>query len=297
MKKIPSQIPVFFEVSKALSFSAAARNLGITTAAVSKAITNLEKEWGIKLFHRSSHSLSLTSTGQQLFHDLQPTVNDLFSAISTAQKSNQELLGKVKINLPSTSLGVDTILPHLKSFSDAHSGIDLDLRFSDNLVDLVSNGFDLGIGTYVNQDSRLIAKKIMSSHLGLFASKDYIEKFGNPQHPRDLSNYPCIPIRSTSNGKIRSIVLYDGETEISFTPKGSIVVDSFLAARELMISGGGIAAITEWSIKDELKNGSLIPILEKFWGPKVSVYLYFSSREYMPHATRALIDYLVSVVD
>ncbi|MDG3085554.1 LysR family transcriptional regulator [Vibrio hannami] len=295
MNKIPSQIPVFFEVSKELSFSSAARNLGVTTAAVSKAITKLEEEWGLKLFQRSSHSLSLTHAGQELLHNLQPTVNDLFSVITAAQRNNQELLGQVKINLPSTSLGVDTILPHLKKFSDEHPGIKLDLRFNDNLVDLVSNGFDLGIGTYVNQDSRLIAKKLMLSRLGLFASKEFIAKHGQPHHPTDLSGYPCIPIRSTSSGKVRTIFLYDGETEISFTPTGPLVVDSFLAARALMMSGGGIAAITEWAIREELLSGDVVPVLEPFWGPKIPVYLYFSSREYMPHTTRTLINYLASI--
>ena len=295
MNKIPSQIPVFFEVSKTLNFSAAARNLGVTTAAISKAITSLEKEWGLKLFHRSSHSLSLTSTGEELFHNLQPSVQDMFAAISSAQVGNQVLLGKVKINLPSTSLGVDTILPLLKAFTDNTPSIELDLRFSDNVVDLVSNGFDLGIGTYINQDSRLIAKKILSGRLGLFASKKYIDENGQPQIPQELSQFTCIPIRSTASGKVRSITLYDGEEEMSITPKGPIVVDSFLAAKELMLLDGGIAFVTDWVIRDELENGTVLPVLENYWGPNVPVYVYFSSREYMPQATRTLIDYLASV--
>ncbi|MDK9735942.1 LysR family transcriptional regulator [Vibrio sp. D404a] len=295
MKSLPSQLPILIEVAKEKSFSAAARNLGISTPAVSKAINKLEDEWKLKLFHRSSHSLSLTSVGRELVEQLSPAVDSIFSAISSSQSVNNELSGTIKINLPSTSLGVDTLLPHLMRFAETHQNIELDLHFSDASVDLISHGFDLGIGTYLNQDSRLIAKRIMTGRIGLFASAAYAKEKGLPSTIDELATHQCIPIRSLESGKVRSMSLFDGETEHSFLPKGRIVVDSFSAGKAMLCQSWGIIGLADWVLSEELKQGNVVPVLEAYWPPELSVYLYFTSREYMPHAVRALVDYLSEV--
>lgn len=292
MRPLPSQLPILIEVAKEQSFSAAARNLGISTPAVSKAINKLEDEWKLKLFHRSSHSLSLTSVGRQLVTELQPAVESIFSAIDSSKEANQELAGTIKINLPGTALGVDTILPHLIAFNDKHPNVLLDLHFSDASVDLVAHGFDLGIGTSINQDSRLIAKRLFNSNIGLYAAKSFVEQNGTPQTPSELSDYRCLPIRSIETGKVRVISLFEEEKEQLFVPQSSVTVDSFIAAKGLLCSGWGIVGLAEWMVNAELERGEVVPILPTYWGPKLPIYLYYLSREYMPQSVRALIDYL-----
>lgn len=292
MKSLPSQLPIFIEVAKEQSFSAAARNLGISTPAVSKAINKLEDEWKLKLFHRSSHSLSLTSVGKELLSQLQPAVDTIFSAINASQESNKELGGTIKMNLPGTSLGVDTVLPHVMAFNALYPNVTFDLHFNDASVDLVANGFDLGIGTDINQDSRLIAKRMFASNIGLYASKQYQNRHGLPQKPAQLDRFQCLPLRSIETGKVRSISLYEGDKEYLFTPQGSITVDSFIAAKAMVRSHWGIVGLAEWMISKELESGELVPVLQEYWGAKLPVYLYFSSRDYMPQSVRTLIDYL-----
>ena len=292
MKSLPSQLPILIEVAKEQSFSAAARNLGISTPAVSKAINKLEDEWKLKLFYRSSHSLSLTSVGRQLVAELQPAVESIFSAIDSSKEANQELAGTIKINLPSTALGVDTILPHLIAFNDKYPNVQLDLHFSDASVDLVAHGFDLGIGTSINQDSRLIAKRLFNSNIGLYAAKSFVEQQGMPQTPSELGDYRCLPIRSIETGKVRAISLFEGEQEQLFVPQGNVTVDSFIAAKSILCSGWGIVGLAEWMVNAELERGEVVPVLPTYWGPKLPIYLYYSSREYMPQSVRALIDYL-----
>ncbi|QYK07002.1 LysR family transcriptional regulator [Shewanella zhangzhouensis] len=292
MKSLPSQLPILIEVAKEQSFSAAARNLGISAPAVSKAINKLEDEWKLKLFHRSSHSLSLTSAGRQLVANLEPAVMSIFSAIDSCKETNLQLAGTIKVNLPGTALGVDTILPHLMAFNYKHPDVQLNLYFSDASVDLISHGFDLGIGTSINQDSRLIAKRLFHSNIGLYASKLFVEKYGVPNTIEQLVDFRCLPVRSIETGKFRSINLYDGDKEHLITPQGSITVDSFIAAKTLLCSGWGIVGLSEWMIKAELEQGEIVPILQKHWGPQLPVYLYYSSREYMPQSVRTLIDYL-----
>ncbi|MDG3085563.1 LysR family transcriptional regulator [Vibrio hannami] len=295
MKNIPTQLPIYIEVCKELSFSAAARNLGISTPAVSKAISRLEKDLGVKLVNRSPHSLSLTSAGEVFYQNLQPTLKDLFASINIAQQSKNTLSGTIKINLPSTSLGVDTVLPHLESFAYNYPDIKLDLRFNDDVVDLITHGFDIGIGTYINHDSRIIAKKIFMGQGGLFASTDYLKKYGSPENIGELQQHRCIPIRSLSNGKTRSIKLVDDGNEKLFVPEGSITVDSFLAGKQLLLSGWGILGIGEWAVKKELLDQNIVPVLKDYWGSKIPIYLYFSSRDHMPLSTRTLIDHLSSI--
>lgn len=295
MKSLPSQIPIFIEVAKEQSFSGAARKLGISTPAVSKAINKLEDQWKLKLFHRSSHSLSLTSVGQKLFMDLQPAVEGIFSAIASSQESNRKLSGMIKVNLPGTSLGVDVILPKIMAFSELNPDVEFDLHFNDASVDLVANGFDLGIGTYLNQDSRLIAKRLFSSHIGLYASSEYAKKNGLPTNPDELKQHQCLPIRSIERGKIRDICLYEDDKEYLFTPQGKITVDSFIAAKSMLCDHWGIVGLAEWMIQNELANKQVVPVLQNYWGPSLPVYLYFSSREYIPQSVRAFIDYLSTV--
>lgn len=295
MKTLPSQLPIFIEVAKAKSFSAAARNLGISTPAVSKAINKLENEWKIKLFHRSSHSLSLTSVGRNLVHDLEPAIDTIFSSIISNSERNTALGGEIKVNLPNTSLGVDTLLPHIVAFNHRHPAVQFDLHFNDANVDLIANGFDLGIGTALNQDSRLIAKRLFSSNIGLYASKNYLQLNGQPTRPNHLNSYRCLGVRSLETGKLRGVPLLEDGQESLFVPQGSIIVDSFIAAKHLACNNWGIVGLAEWMVKKELKSGELIPILKEHWGLKLPVYLYFSSREYMPQSVRALIDYLSEV--
>ncbi|HCG8561113.1 TPA: LysR family transcriptional regulator [Vibrio parahaemolyticus] len=292
MKSIPSQLPIFIEVAKEKSFSAAARNLGISTPAVSKAINKLESQWKLKLFHRSSHSLSLTSVGHTLAMELEPAVEGIFSAIATSQEINSQLSGVIKVNLPGTSLGVDVFLPSIMAFSEINPSVEFDLHFSDASVDLVANGFDIGIGTHINQDSRLIAKRLFSSKIGLYASRKYAEKHGLPQRFTDLNHHQCLPIRSIESGKIRSVKLYDGDQEYLFTPQGIVTVDSFIAAKNMLCADWGIVGVGEWMIQTELEKEDVVPVLQEYWGPSIPVYLYFSSREYLPQSVRAFIDFL-----
>ena len=187
---------------------------------------------------------------------------------------------------------MDTILPHLESFNDLYPNRHLDLHFSDLNVDLVARGFDLGIGTSLNQDSRLIAKRLFSSDIGLYASKEFVSQNGEPQTLDQLSQFRCVPVRSLETGKVRGLSLFDGDKEHLYVPQGSITVDSFIAAKSLLCSGAGIVGLAEWVVRDELESGNVQPILQDFWGPKLPVYLYYTSRDYMPQSVRTLIDYL-----
>ena len=293
MKSIPTQLPVFIQVAKLGSFAKAARELGISAPAVSKAIGKLEQEWQTKLFLRSSHSLSLTPAGEQLYASLSPSVSSIQNVISQLTDDPSHISGKIKVNLPASSIGQDIILPIIIDFMNLYPDVVCDLSFDDKNVSLVEEGFDLGVGVSINEDSRLIGRPILQTEIGLYASNDYIQQFGAPRSLDDLKNHKCIPVRSITTGKMHKWRLKIDDHAMLHEPQGNLVVNNFSAAKEAVIMGAGIACLGNWMFEETIKQGKVAPLLEECWGEPIPVWLYYSSREYLPSQVRLLIDFIV----
>ncbi|USD34442.1 MULTISPECIES: LysR family transcriptional regulator [Vibrio] len=293
MKSLPTQLPIFIQVAKSGSFAAAARELGISAPAVSKAITKLEQEWQVKLFFRSSHSLSLTQTGQQLAESLTPSMESIQTTIEQLAEHSSAAAGTIKINLPSSSIGQEHILPLVIEFMAKYPQINCDLHFDDRNVDLVEHGFDLGIGVAINQDSRLIARPLLTQDIGIYAAPSYLAQYGEPKALEDLANHHCIPVRSLTSGRFHYWRINDAEHAKLYEPNGRLVVNNFAAAKQATLAGAGISMLGSWLFRDELVSGEVKPIMKQYWGAPTTIWVYYSSREYLPTRVRLLIDYLV----
>lgn len=293
MKSLPTQLPVFIQVAKLGSFAKAARELGISAPAVSKAISKLEQEWQTKLFLRSSHSLSLTPSGEQLYASLSPSVSSIQNVISQLTDDPSNISGRIKVNLPASSIGQDIILPIIIEFMTLYPAVVCDLSFDDKNVSLVEEGFDLGVGASINEDSRIVGRPILHTEVGLYASQGYVEQFGEPQTLHDLQKHRCLPVRSITTGKMHKWRLQQGDHAVLLEPNGNLVVNSFSAAKEAVVLGAGIACLGNWMLDDEVKQGKVVPLLEHCWGGTVPIWLYYSSREYLPSQVRLLIDFIV----
>ncbi|MEZ9060512.1 LysR family transcriptional regulator [Vibrio pelagius] len=296
MKSFPSQLPIFIEVAKLGSFAKTARELGISAPAVSKAIGKLELEWQTKLFFRSSHSLSLTPNGEKLFAKLTPSVESIQNHIYKLTDDSENISGRIKVNLPASSIGQDIVLPHIITFMRIYPDIDCDLSFDDRNVSLVENGFDLGIGASINEDSRLIGRPLFATTVGLYASPSYIAKHGEPTSIADLNLHQCLPVRSLTTGRVHKWRLSDDGNTVMYEPSGTLTVNNFGAAREATIHAAGISCLGEWMFTEELKSGTIVPVLEQCSGERIPIWIYYSSREYLPTRVRLLIDYLVEKI-
>ncbi|CAM2905984.1 LysR family transcriptional regulator [Vibrio mytili] len=293
MKSLPSQLPIFIQVAKYGSFAKAARALGISAPAVSKAITKLEEEWQVKLFFRSSHSLSLTRIGQQLADELAPSMASIQSTIEQLSDKTKNTSGTIKINLPASSIGQEYILPLVMEFMQRYPQISCDLHFDDRNVDLVEHGFDLGIGTSINQDSRLIARPLTSQSVGIYAASSYLSTHGTPNTIEELTQHQCLPVRSLTTGRFHHWRIKEGNDAKLYEPQGKLIMNNFAAAQKAIVAGAGIAMLGSWMFKKELEDGTVRPILEAFWGEPITIWVYYSSKQYMPNRVRLLIDYLV----
>jgi len=300
---IPSQLPLFLAVVKAGSFSAAARDQGISTAAVSKAIARLEKTLQIRLFHRTTHSLSLTGEGLHLHQRTAPLLEALQDEISTSMDIGTEITGTIKINLPN-DFGQDVVYPRLLEFLDKHPNIELDLHFDDRVQDLVGNGFDIGIGNgngfdigignRLNEDSRLIARRYYKLRVFTVCSPAYASRYGLPNSVEELNQHNCIAFRSQTTGRVLPWPFTINDEQVQFAPKGRLVVNSPIAAQKAAESGLGIATIGHWQMSAALESGRLVRVLEDDESPPLTVWLYYSSRSYLPTRTRLLIDFLMN---
>lgn len=294
MKSLPSQLPIFVQVARTLSFAQAARDLGISAPAVSKAIGKLEQEWQTKLFLRSSHSLSLTPIGEQLFRRLAPSMAHIQESIESLTEEREGLSGVIKINLPASSIGQDIILPMIIAFMQQYPDVQCDITFEDRSIDLIEHGFDLGIGTSINEDSRLIARPVMLTEIGVFASKQYIEANGEPKTIQDLENHRLIPVKSVTTGRTHRWRLNDGQDNILYDAQGHLMVNSFSAAKVSTVLGAGISCLGSWMFESELEKGTVLPLLKDNWGESINVWLYYASREYQPTRVKLLVDFLVA---
>ncbi len=289
---IPSQLPIFIAVVRNGNFSAAARQLGVSSAAVSKAMSQLEKNLSLRLFHRTTHSLTLTEDGQDLLRRTGPLLEQLEDQIRLSTDKQQAPQGRLRVNLPD-SFGRMVVLPLLPGFLEKYPDIEFDLHFDDGVRDLVKEGADIGIGTKVNQDSRLIARSFYNVQLVTVATKEYIAKHGRPESPDDLINHNCIGYRSSSTGRrMPWTYMVDGEQR-HYLPEGNMMVNNLSAAMKAVEMNMGIAMMGVWYARECIERGCLERLLPEYATDPIHVWIYYSSRSYLPAKTRVFIDYLL----
>lgn len=290
---LPTQLPIFICVAKEGSFSAAGRKLGISAAAVSKAIAVLETQTGIRLFHRSTRKLSLTHSGHKLYQQTEPLLSKLENCIDSLTDQNQIPSGKLRVNLPD-SFGHHFVVPYLSEFLSLYPDIELDITLSDKVLDIIEEGFDVSVGNQINEDSRLVARTIYQMQIGLFASKTYIEQYGMPNTLEQLSQHNALVYRPLSSRRVFTWSLQDNNGEhVEFAPQGNLTFSTISAVKMVMQQNLGIAYMGKWHVEEQLKDGSVIPILESAWVSEKPVWIYYSSRENLPKRTRVFIDFMV----
>lgn len=289
---IPNQLNTFAAVVKNGNFSAAARTLGVSSAAVSKAIAQLEKTLEVRLFHRTTHSLTLTEDGQELYRRTGPLMEQLEDQIRLSTDKQKAPNGRLKVNLPD-SFGRMVILPQIPSFLEKYPDVELDLTFDDRVSDLVKDGADVGIGIMPNLDSGLIAREFYKLQPVLVASSSYIEKYGEPHKPEDLHQHNCIAYRSSTTGRKRSWNFYEDGQITQFEPKGNLVVNNLSAAMKAVQMGIGISTIGIEHANSCIEKGLFRRVMRDYETDPIQVMIYYSSRQYLPAKTRVFIDHML----
>lgn len=281
---------VLVRVVDAGGFSAAARQLGVAPSSISRQITDLESELGVRLFHRTTRKLSLTEAGLIYYERAGQIITDVDEARLAVSELGSPT-GILRVTVPS-GIGRNLVVSAMPLFLKQYPGIRVVLSMTDYLVDLVEGGFDVGIRVGQLSDSSLKARKIGDSRRIVCASPHYLRKAGRPKHPADLAEHNCITFRDHPGHNVWRFRGDDGLTEVRVT--GNFFAKSADALSAAAVAGLGLVLLPNWNMGWELQQKQLSVVLTKYEAvPKASaIWAVHSHQRHVPPKIRAFIDFL-----
>lgn len=292
-------IKIFVEVSHRKSFSAAGRHLGLSPGAVSRQIAALESELQIQLVNRSSRSLSLTEAGEIVCRSLQTVVDDVRSVEQLASELQKVPHGILRVHSRVT-FGLHCVVPVLPEFIERYPEIRLDFRLSDEEINLLEDHFEVDIRVGGPPDSTDMVRRIAPSHPVLCAAPAYIGRQGAPTRPDELSRHNCLSYLRREGPVFWNFTDADGVVE-RVSVAGSIQSNSGEALRLLALRGAGVALVGEWAVLDDLRAGTLVPLLPDY---RVStsdfdpgIYVVFRQKRNLPLKIRVFIEFLSETIE
>ena len=283
-------VETFLAVAELKSFTAAASRLGVTAAAASKTIKQLEKRHGVVLFKRTTRHVALTEAGANLFAALRPAASLVTDAFSALNVYRNHPTGTLRLTVP-RNLGGALIRRILTQYRQACPDVTLDLSLHDGTVDLLAGGYDAGIrlGQAVAQDMAAVPLT-PPLRWSVVASPEYFARAGKPVEPEDLARHETIRYRFLTSGALhRWQFVRDGQSFHLDTPGNMIFNDTTLIT-EFACAGMGMAYLPDIEIENEIKNGELEQVLRQFMPTTSGLYLYFPSRTQQQPKLRAFID-------
>lgn len=285
-----SAVEAFVRSAEAGSFSAAARKLSLTPAAVSKSVAKLEDSLGARLFQRTTRRLSLTEAGEHLYGDASRGLTTLQDALARVSGERLEPTGTLKVSL-APSFGRVYVQPVLPAYLRACPKVTVDWHFENRQVDLVDENFDVGIGAGVELGAGIVAKELARVHIVAVASKAYLKANGAPKTPSELKDHQGVCFRSARTGKLRLWPLRNAAGKEHVDDLQQRVVFNEIEAMSAAVQAGlGIALLPVTQVLSELENGRLVRVLPDWWADGGPLLLYFSSQRQLPTKTRKFID-------
>ncbi|EJM06559.1 transcriptional regulator [Pseudomonas sp. GM102] len=275
------------------SFSAAARLLALTPAAVSRNVAMLERNIGVRLFQRSTRKLSLTEAGERFLASISGNLQGLQAAISAVSSDRAEPAGVLKVSLAPT-FGIGHVLPLLPDFLARYPLIRPEWHFENRQVDLIAEGYDAAIGGGFELTPGVISRTLAAAHVVAVASPAYMAGRTSPDSPADLARYNGIVMRGVHTGRLRHWVMQDGAgNEASAELSENIVLNDPAAMREAALLGLGVTLLVLPDVVANIQRGELVRLLPDWHADAGPISLYYPSRTLMPVKTRVFIDYLV----
>lgn len=245
------------------SYTAAARSLSISPSAVSRSVQRLEQHLGISLFTRTTRALTLTPEGRDLHERALRLLRDAEDIEQAAKRARAEPAGTLRI-AASLPIGVHLIAPALPAFRERYPEVTVDLRLSDQLVDIVEQRIDVAIRIGDLPDSGLLSRKLAPLRLGAYASPSYLARRGVPSHPDDLQGHDTVTLRYQSTGQSFRWPFRIGGREIEMVPPSGLVADVSDAVMAMLVAGGGIGIAASFVAAPHVSRGELVPILTEF---------------------------------
>jgi LysR family transcriptional regulator for bpeEF and oprC len=288
-------LPVFVRVAETCSFSQAARDLGLTASAASKAVARLEERLGVRLLHRTTRRVSVTEDGAAFMERCRRALSDLDEAQAALVDVRARPTGTLRVSLPS-ALGRLVIVPRLPELVQKHPGLSVDVDLSDRTVDVVGETFDAAVRIGNVEDERLIARRLARAQILVCASPDYLERRGKPSSPAELASHNVYLISHGRSGA-QEWVFQRGAEIARVNVTGDLSFSTGEALVDAALAGDGIIGIFDFIASHALRSRQLVRLLgdwETPEGPPISV-VYPRHRHLSPRV-RAFVDFVASIV-
>lgn len=287
-----NSINVFIAVAEGRSFRIAAERLGVTRSAVSQALRRLENTLGVTLVQRTTRSVGLTEAGERLLARVSPALAEVGSALGEAGDREAQPSGQLRLAVSSIA---EWFLSGslFASFIDAHPGVRLDITITDQEFDIVAAGYDAGVrlGEVIEQD--MIAVRASDEQRQVVVgAPSYLDRFGIPEHPRDLVRHRCISWRRAPElAPYRWEFKEDGrEFDVAVIPQ--VTTNDMRVMVGIACAGGGLTFGVEETFRAHFERGELVPLLRRYCPPFPGFFLYFPNRRNLAPKLRALIDHV-----
>jgi len=285
-----TELEAVLMVARRGKFRTAALELGVSTTALSNAVRKLERTLGVRLFNRTTRSVSLTEAGQRFVAQVAPAVRDIHEAMEIARSQQATPSGTLRINaFPTAAREIFSwlVLPFLREHPQVH----IDIVTEGRLVDIVAGGFDLGV-----RSSDLVPVDMIALPLGVarrnvvVGTPSYLKAHGTPMIPQDLAGHCCLRVRLPNGAIHRWPFEKDGQS-VHIDVEGAITLDEASLARTAALASVGLTLAMESDVRDDIEAGLFVPVLED-WTPTLSpLSLYYPSRRNPTAAFKAFVDF------
>lgn len=271
-----SELAFFTLLIRVGSLAAAAREMNLTPPAVSKRLALLERRLGVRLLNRTTRSISLTAEGELYLINAQRILGEIEEMERQVSSSRAEPKGLLRVNAP-LGFGRTHVGPAISSFARRYPEVEVQLHLTDRPINLPDDAIDVAIRFGDLPDSRLIARKIASNRRRLCAAPAYLEAFGHPQVPKDLSQHSCIVLRQ-NDAAFGSWRFSRGKQTESVKVHGSLTTNDGEVALNWALDGHGILMRAEWNLAAHLRSGRLVEVLGDYETPAADIYAVYLER-------------------
>lgn len=279
----------FLAIARHQSFSRAGLEVGISASALSHAMKGLEARLGIRLFNRTTRSVTLTAAGEELHSLIGKPIDKIGQAMEVINRYRDEPGGRIRLNTLSDAAEL-LLGPVLPVFNDRYPEVEVDLTVTNRMVDVIGGGHDAGIryGGTVPED--MIAQRLSPDiRWVVVASPEYLQRFGIPKHPNDLAKHRCLCIR-LGNDRMYEWEFEKGTKQLEIAVPGAITIDETRIGVALARNGAGLMYVPEPVVAALVQSGVLVRVLDDWTSVAPGFHLYYSSRRQLPVGLRLLID-------
>ncbi|MFT3839042.1 MAG: LysR family transcriptional regulator [Myxococcaceae bacterium] len=283
------QLQIFLTVARLSSFTRAARELGVSTPAVSQSVRQLEEQLRVTLLTRTTRSVALTESGRRLVENAGPAMEQALGALTHVSAEPGELVGKLRLSVPRLA-GPYVVTPVLPVFHARHPRVEVEVVFEDRFVDLVADGYDAGVRLAESIERDMVQVRVTDAFRFVVAgSPEYLARRGVPQRPEDLLRHDCISFR-TSTGSLYAWELERGRRNWRVPVRGPAITNDGTTAEVLCEAGLGLIYAAEPRVQQRLRSGKLKIVLEPFAATVPGFFLYYPSRAQSSPALKAFVE-------